>query len=100
VFIEADDRAPQLKRAVGGRIVRLAGAQQLDDVILELDRNAELVRREIADGEIADFFSARRQRPDLAGDFQDLRAGQAAGEGGQTAIVRSQVAGGRWQAFN
>ena len=88
-FVEANHRAAQLHRAVGGRIVGLARAQRLDDVALQLRRNAKLGWREIADGQIEDLLPTRHRDANLARDLENLGACESARERGEVVGRRS-----------
>src|SRR5262249_40745211 len=79
-------RLARLFRSVRRRVIRLAGDELLLDELFQAGRNAELLRGEISDGEVADVAALFAQGAHFAGDLEDFRSDQAAGEGREGAI--------------
>ena len=52
VGVERPHGAPQRRQAVGGRIVGVAGGERARDPLLERRRDTELLRREVAHGQV------------------------------------------------
>ena len=81
VAVELANRLAQRLDADPRRIVRLAGAQRVDDPIFELARNRELLGVEVADREVGDRAGRRRSANGLhrrSGEWLS-RAGSARG---------------------
>ena len=49
-------------------------SQRVDDTVLELARDTELFRAEVADGEIDDLFALILQCPNVSGDLENRRS--------------------------
>jgi hypothetical protein len=82
--VEFADGDAQCLESVRRRVGRFAGPQRVDDPVLELSRDTELFRAEIADREIDDLLPLRFQCANVGGDLENGRAVDVVREARQT----------------
>src|SRR5205814_7820000 len=75
--IERRDLLPKRRNPRRRWVVRLSPAKRTLHALEERPRNGELARVEVADGQVTDLLPAGLERPNLVGDRQNARPGQA-----------------------
>ena len=86
------DRLSEHHHAVGRRIIGFAASHRVGDGLAEPVRNWELVRVEIADGQVADRLARGDQGADRGGDLENGRPAEPARERGKRSIELRLVA--------